>query len=122
MRALPTAPLAAAGLIGGYAVAVGTGSRALGGVVLSICGLCCIAVWAHRQGARTALTLAGIGLGAFAVSHVLALAVGAWPSVLLVAAAMAAACWMLADAKTLRGRNSVPGARRGERRERLDYA
>jgi hypothetical protein len=114
MRALPTAPLAAGGLIAGYAVAVGTGSRALGGVVLSICGVCCIAVWAHRHGRRTALTLAGIGLAAFALSHVLALALGAWPSVLLASTAMAAACWTLADAK-------APSDRAGAG-EVLDYA
>ena len=118
MRTLPTAPLAAGGLIAGYAVAAGTGSRALGGVVLSIFGLWCIAVWARRHGTRTALTLAGLGLAAFAISHVLALAVGAWPSVLLVAAAMAAATWTLADAKPPRGRRAV----RGERPETLDYA
>jgi hypothetical protein len=118
MRAPPTAPLAAVGLIAGYAVAAGTGSRALGGAVLSIFGLCCIALWARRHGTRTAVTLAAIGLAAFAVSHVLALAVGAWPSVLLVAAAMAAATWTLADAKPPRRR----GALRAERRETLDYA
>jgi hypothetical protein len=116
MRDLPTAPLAAGGLIAGYAVAVGTGSRTLGGVVLSIFGLCCIVVWAHRHGRRTAVTLAGIGLAAFALSHVLALAVGAWPSVLLVSVAMAAASWTLADAKAPKAPAGV-GAR-----ETLDYA
>ena len=47
---LPTAPIAAAGLIAGFGVAVGTGSRPLGGVVLAACGLACIAVWARRDG------------------------------------------------------------------------
>ena len=44
LRELPTAPIAAAGLIAGYGVAVGTGSRPLGGVVLAAFGLTCIAV------------------------------------------------------------------------------
>jgi hypothetical protein len=120
MRALPTAPLAAGGLIAGYGVAVGTGSRALGGVVLSICGLCCIAIWARRHGRRTAVTLAGLGLAAFALSHVLALALGAWPSVLLVSAATAAACWTIADAKAPRASAGAGGGTGGG--ETLDYA
>ncbi len=101
MRSTPTAPLAAGSLIAGYAVVAGTGSRPLGGVVLAIGGLCCIRIWTRRHGARTAVRLAGVGLAALVVSHVLALAVGAWPSVLIVAAATAAATWALADARTV---------------------
>jgi hypothetical protein len=99
VRALPTAPLAAGSLIAGYAVVAATGSRPLGGVVLAIGGLCCIRIWVRRHGTRTAARLAGVGLAAFVASHVLALAVGAWPSVLIVAAATAAATWALADAR-----------------------
>jgi hypothetical protein len=96
---MPTAPVAAGTLIVGYAVAVSTGSRPLGGVVLAIGGLWCIRAWARRHGARTAAVLACVGLGAFVISHLLALAIGAWPSVLLVAAATAAAAWTQADAR-----------------------
>jgi len=99
MRTMPTAPLAAGSLIVGYAVAAGTGSRPLGGVVLAIGGLCCICVWTLRHGARTAATLACVGFVALVLSHVLALAVGAWPAVLIVAAATAAVTWTLADAR-----------------------
>jgi len=49
---------------------------------------------------RTAVSLTGVGLSAFALSHVLAPAVGAWPSVLLVSAAMAAIAWSQADARS----------------------
>jgi hypothetical protein len=101
VRALPTAPLAAGSLIAGYAVVAATASRPLGGVVLAIGGLCCIRIWARRHGTRTAARLAGVGLAALVVSHVLALAVGAWPSVLIVAAATAAATWTLADSRAL---------------------
>ncbi len=101
VRPLPTAPLAAGSLIAGYAVVAGTGSRPLGGVVLAIGGLCCIRIWARRHGARTAARLAAVGFAAFVASHVLALAVGAWPSVLIVAATTAAATWALADARAL---------------------
>ncbi len=98
-RDLPTAPIAAAGLIAGYGVAVASGSRPLGGVVLAACGLLCVAIWLRRDGRRTAALLTGVGLFAFAFSHVLALAIGAWPAVLLVAAATAATCWRVSDAR-----------------------
>jgi hypothetical protein len=99
VRPTPTAPVAAGSLIVGYAVAAGTGSRPLGGVVLAIGGLWCIRAWERRHGARTAAELACVGLGALVVSHVLALAVGAWPSVLIVAAVTAAVTWIRADAR-----------------------
>jgi hypothetical protein len=99
VRAIPTAPLAAGTLIAGYAVAVGSGSRPLGGVVLLIGGLWCGRVWLRRHGARTAATLLGVGLLAFAVSHLLGLAIGAWPAVLVVSAGMAVAAWILADSR-----------------------
>src|SRR5665811_213381 len=79
-RDLPTAPIAAAGLIAGYGVAVASGSRPLGGLVLAACGFACVAIWLRRDGRRTAALLTGVGLFAFAFSHVLALAIGAWPA------------------------------------------
>lgn len=103
-RTVATAPLAATGLIAGYAVAVASDSRLLGGVVLAAFGLTCAGIWLARDGARTAAALTGVGLGAFAASHLLARAVGAWPAVLVCAGATAAACWQLSDAKTRSGR------------------
>jgi hypothetical protein len=98
-RRLPTAPVAAASLIAGYAVAAGTGSRPLGGVVLAAGGLWCIREWARRHDTRTAVILGCAGLAAFVISHVLALAIGAWPAVLLVAVAIAIAAWLRADSR-----------------------
>jgi hypothetical protein len=60
--------------------------------------LTCVTIWLERDGARTAGLLAAVGLLAFALSHVLGLAIGAWPAVLLVAAATAAVCWRVSDA------------------------
>jgi hypothetical protein len=98
---VPTAALAAAGLIVGYAVAVATGSRPLGGLVLAAFGLTCVWIWLRRDGRRTAGMLTAAGLLAFALSHVLALAIGAWPAVLVAAAATAAVCWRASDAGAL---------------------
>jgi hypothetical protein len=108
MRPLPTAPLAASSLIASYGVVAATGSRPLGGVVLAAGGLCCIGIWRRRHGTRTAAQLGAVGFVAFVVSHVLALGVGAWPAVLIVAALTAAATWTLADSRALE--SSVPGA------------
>ena len=104
MRAIPTAPVAAASLIVGYAVAASTGSRPLGGVVLLIGGLWCAREWLHRHGRRTAARLVGVGLCAFVISHLLALAIGAWPAVLIVAAGMAVAAWVWADSRLVSAR------------------
>ncbi|HEY2571966.1 MAG TPA: hypothetical protein VGI27_10850 [Solirubrobacteraceae bacterium] len=101
VRLTPTAPVAAGSLIAGYAVASASGSRPLGGVVLLAGGLWCVRAWAQRNDTRTAVTLACTGLAAFVLSHVLALAIGAWPAVLLAAAAMAAAAWLRADARVV---------------------
>jgi hypothetical protein len=108
MDRLPTAPIAVTALIGGYGVAVATGSRPLGGVFLALCGGLCVAIWARRDGRRTAIVLTLVGLGAFALSHVVALVIGAWPSVLLVAAGAFAACWRLSDAQRPRVERAAP--------------
>jgi hypothetical protein len=92
-----TSVLAASGLIGGFAVAQASGSRALGGIVLAAFGLTCIVIWLRRDDRRTALRLTAAGLFAFAVSHVLGLVVGAWPSVIAVSAGTAWACWRYSD-------------------------
>ena len=98
---LPTGPIAAAGLMAGFGVAVATGSRPLGGVVLAACGLACIAVWLRRDGTRVTVQLTVAGLVAFVVSHLLGLVIGAWPSVIVVSAATAALCWRLSDRHAL---------------------
>jgi hypothetical protein len=106
MRPIPTAPVAAGSLIAGYAVAAGSGSRPLGGAVLLLGGAWCVRAWMARDGAQAAAGLAAVGLGAFVSSHLLALAIGPWPAVLIVAAAMGAAAWARSDARLL-------GRRRG---------
>jgi len=105
VRSTPTAPVAAASLIAVYAVAVGTGSRPLGGVVLAAGGLWCVREWARRNDGRTALVLGLAGFAAFVLSHVLARVIGAWPAVLLVAAALAVAAWLRADTRAVLARS-----------------
>lgn len=104
---MPTALLAAATLILSWGVVEASGSRTIGGLVLAAGGIWCIAIWVRRDGPRTAAALGACGLLAFALSHVIALALGAWPSVSIVAIAMAAAAWVKSDARALRGGAAV---------------
>ncbi|WP_430333887.1 hypothetical protein [Rhodococcus sp. ACT016] len=78
--------LAAAGLVGGYAVARQTGNRQLGGAVLAGVGTVCTYNWAKSSGPGRAAALLGTYIGAFGGSHPLAKKIGAWPSVGVVAA------------------------------------
>jgi len=97
VRTVPTAPVAAGALIAGYAVAAASGSRPLGGIVLAAGAAWCLRAWDRRNGRSTALALGAVGTGAFVLSHVLAPRIGAWPSVLAVAAATALAASVLGD-------------------------
>ena len=99
IRRVPTAPIAALGLVAGFGVAMASDSRPLGGIVLALCGGCCIVVWLRRDGRRTAGWLTLAGLVAFALSHVLGLVIGAWPAVAIVALATAGLCWRFSDSR-----------------------
>lgn len=118
MSRTPTAPIAAIGLIGGFALAVASGSRALGGVVLALCGLTCIAIWLRRDGRQTAALLTIAGLFAFAVSHLLGLLIGAWPAVFLTAAGTAALYWRGSDSRVYPAKGSKAWRRATETSER----
>jgi len=96
---IPTAPLAATGLIAGFGTAIASGSRPLGGLVMALFGLTCIYFWVQRDGNRTALRLTLVGLAAFVISHGLGLVIGAWPSVLIISAVTAWFCWRWSDHK-----------------------
>jgi hypothetical protein len=102
VRRIPTALLAAATLVLSWGVVEASGSRTIGGLVLAAGGIVCIVIWVRRDGPRTAAALGACGLIAFALSHVIALALGAWPSVLIVAVAMAAIAWIKSDARAPR--------------------
>jgi len=97
MRPFPTWPIAAGALLLGFAVADVTGVRALGGVVLFLGGLECGLRWRVLLGLPRALAIVAVFLAGFALAHPLGHAIGAWPAVLLVAAAVGAIAWRAAD-------------------------
>ncbi|MER5732324.1 hypothetical protein ABT084_29005 [Streptomyces sp. NPDC002138] len=97
MAQVPTSVVAAAGLVGGYAVARWTRKRPLGGVVLGTAGLVAGREWHRRAGAPAAAGLGALYVAGFAGSHPLAKKIGAWPAVLGVAGVVAAASWAVAD-------------------------
>jgi hypothetical protein len=94
---VPTAPVVAGSLIGGYYVARTTRIRPLGGAVLAAGGFVAQRQWAKHGGPINAAILSSVYYGAFGVSHPLAKKIGAWPAVLTVAAVSAAAAWALSD-------------------------
>ncbi|GAA2746666.1 hypothetical protein GCM10009868_33020 [Terrabacter aerolatus] len=94
---MTTAPIAALGLVGGYVAARESGVRPLGGIVLGAAGLYAGRTWVVKAGGAGAAGLAAVYLGGFGASHVLAKKIGAWPSVLVVAAVSATASWVVAD-------------------------
>lgn len=97
MARVPSAVVAATGLVGGYGVARWTGKRQLGGAVLAAAGATAAQQWRRRAGGKAAGALTAGYVAAFAGSHPLAKKVGAWPSVLGVAGVVALASWAVAD-------------------------
>ena len=91
-----TSLLSAGSLVAGYAVASST-TRPLGGAVLAAGGALCAREWSRQSGRGTAAALVATYLGAFGASHPLAKQVGAWPSVLGVAAATGIAAHLASD-------------------------
>ena len=92
-----TWPVASGSLLLGFAVAQATGVRPLGGIVLIAgCGWCALR-WLRAAGAARTAALVGVYIASFALSHVVADTLSAWPSVLLAAAITGIAAYVLAD-------------------------
>jgi hypothetical protein len=94
---LRTAPVVAAGLIGGFAGARYGGRRDLGGAVFAAAGAVAARQWLRSSGPGVMGVLLGVYSVALGVSHPLAKKIGAWPSVLAVTAAASGASWALGD-------------------------
>lgn len=94
---VPTAPLLAGGLVGGFALAQQTGVRPLGGAAMLTANAVALRRWYAVGGAPLAAGLSAAYWTAMGVSHPLARKVGTWPAVLGVTAAAAGAAWVLAD-------------------------
>lgn len=83
--------LAAAGLVGGFAVGQATGRRDLAAVVFGLAGALAGRDWLRASGGRTAALLGAGYVGAMGVSHPLAHRTGPWPAVGIVTAAFVSA-------------------------------
>ncbi|MBX9244016.1 hypothetical protein ICW40_04235 [Actinotalea ferrariae] len=97
MRRVPTALIAAATLVLGFAVAQLSGVRVAGAAVLLLGVAWCVAREARRAAPWRLVVVVLAGGLCFAASHLLADVLGPWPSVLLVAAALAAVTAGLVD-------------------------
>jgi hypothetical protein len=98
-RRLPTAPVVAASLVGGYLVARETGVRPLGGAVLAAGGVIAGRQWLRHAGPGATVGLSAVYLASFGASHPLAKKIGPWPAVLTAAGTSALASWALSDRK-----------------------
>ncbi|MEU8762121.1 hypothetical protein [Streptomyces sp. NPDC048659] len=98
MPRIPSPAIAAAGLVGGYAVARWTKKRPLGGAVLAVAGGVAAREWWRVGGAPVGVGLTVGYVGAFAGSHPLAKKIGAWPAVFTVAAGMAGTAYAVTRA------------------------
>ncbi len=78
--------------------------------MLAAGGFLCVRIWVRRHDVRTAIELAGVGFAAFILSHVLALAIGAWPAVLALAAVSAVVVWWRADSRLVQSPRSFTRA------------
>jgi hypothetical protein len=110
MPPIPTAPVAASGLIGGFAAGRYLHRRDLAGVVSAAALAWCLPAWRGAAGTPAAAGLAAVYVGGLGASHPLAKKIGAWPSVLAVTAASAGAAVAVADRRTVR--RSRPRGRR----------
>lgn len=97
---LVTAPVVGVGLVGGYATARLTGVRPLGGGVLLVAGGLAGRTWLAKAGPATTAGLAVAYVLGFGLSHPLAKKIGAWPSVLTVAAVNAGLSYALVDRRS----------------------
>jgi hypothetical protein len=98
---LPSWPVAGGSLVVGFLVAELTGVRALGGVVLLVALGWCWMAWARRRSGLVAVGLTAVYVAAFALSHVIAGAVGALVSVALVSALVSLVVFAVADRPVL---------------------
>jgi hypothetical protein len=99
---IPSAPLLAAGMVGGFALAQQTQVRPLGGAAMLGANVAAAPKWYAVGGAPLVAGLTTAYWTAMGVSHPLARKVGTWPSVLGAAAVAAGAAWVLADRRTAR--------------------
>ena len=97
LTSVPTAPVLAAGLVGGFALAQRTGVRPLGGAAMLGANAVAARQWYGVGGTPLVAGLSAGYWAAMGLSHPLAKKVGTWPSVLGVAAVSAGAAWVLAD-------------------------
>lgn len=99
---IPTAPIVATGLLGGYYVARETEIRPLGGAVLAVAGVAAGRQWFRSTGPLGTGLLTAIYLGGFGASHPLAKKIGAWPAVTAAATLSAASSWLISDRRPQR--------------------
>ena len=89
------AAVAALSLVAGFAIALLTGNRLAGGVVLLAGGLWCAFALLRLAGPWRTTFVGLVYVASFAVSHPLGKLIGSWNSVILVAAVTAVVAYVI---------------------------
>ena len=89
------AAVAAGSLVAGFAVALLTGNRLAGGIILLAGGLWCAFALLRIAGPWRTAVVGLVYVVSFAVSHPLGALIGSWTSVILVAAVTAAVAYVI---------------------------
>ncbi len=92
---ITVAVVAALSLVAGFAIALLTGNRLAGGIVLLAGGVWCAIQLLRMAGPWRTVVVGLFYVAAFAVSHPLGAIIGSWASVLLVAAVTAAVAYLI---------------------------
>jgi len=89
------AAVAAGSLVAGFAVALLTGNRLAGGIILLAGGLWCAFHLMRIVGPWRTVVVGLVYVASFALSHPLGALIGSWMSVILVAAVTAAVAYAI---------------------------
>nr|WP_297429799.1 hypothetical protein [uncultured Actinotalea sp.] len=108
MPRLPTAVIAGASLVVGFATARVTDLPAAGAVVVLAGVAWCLAREVRRTAWWRLAVVVAVGAGCFALSHLLADVLTAWGAVVAAAAVLGIATWLLVDRAARPSRKDAP--------------
>ncbi|EYR63964.1 hypothetical protein N866_16820 [Actinotalea ferrariae CF5-4] len=108
MTRVPTAVVAGASLVLGFAAARITDNPATGAVIVLAGVGWCLAREVRRTGWQRLALVVGVGAGCFVLAHALAASLTPWGAVALAALVLGAVTWAVVDHPRRRRRRAAP--------------